>query len=115
MEVKKPEMILSYNAIKQGIDISDQMASYFTPLRKSIRWYHKIAFEYLLTTAIVNALVIFRKHNQNKVQIAEFRKSIIESLCDMDNQSLTTPRAAGGRSTSTRHRCVGCYSEMREK
>ena len=55
--VMKPEIVMSYNKGKQGIDISDQMASYFTPLRKTIRWYHKIGFEFLLNTAVVNALI----------------------------------------------------------
>ncbi|XP_055918321.1 piggyBac transposable element-derived protein 4-like [Eupeodes corollae] len=45
-EIKKLRMIVDYNHAKQGIDISDQMACYFTPLRKTIRWYHKIAFEF---------------------------------------------------------------------
>ena len=51
-DIMKPEIIIFYNKAKQGIDISDQMASYFTPLRKTLRWYHKIAFEYLLNTAV---------------------------------------------------------------
>jgi len=33
---KKPEMVLFYNRTKQGIDISDQLASYHTCLRKTI-------------------------------------------------------------------------------
>ena len=60
-KVMKPEIIMNYNKRKQGIDIFDQMASYFTPLRKTIRWYHKIGFEFLLNTAVVNALIIFNE------------------------------------------------------
>ena len=55
-KVMKPEIIMCYNKGKQGIDISDQIASYFTPLRKTVRWYHKIGFEFLLNTAVVNYL-----------------------------------------------------------
>ena len=33
-EVMRPEIIVSCNEGKQRVDISDQMASYFTPLRK---------------------------------------------------------------------------------
>ena len=50
------------NKGKQGIDISDQMASYFTALRKTIRWYHKIGLEFLLNTAVVNALSFSMKY-----------------------------------------------------
>ena len=66
-KVMKPEIIMCYNKGKQGIDISDQMASYFTPLRKTVRWYHKIGFEFLLNTAVVNALIIC---NESSIRIA---------------------------------------------
>ena len=33
-----PVAILDYNKCKQGVDLSDQLASYQTPLRKTIRW-----------------------------------------------------------------------------
>lgn len=42
---KKNSAIVDYNKGKQAIDLLDQMISYFTPLRKTIRWYQKEAFE----------------------------------------------------------------------
>jgi len=42
-DIFKLDVILFYNAGKAGIDLSDQLASYCTPMRKSIRWYHKVA------------------------------------------------------------------------
>lgn len=44
--IYKPETIVFYNKLKQGIDVSDQMTSYFSSLRKSIRWYQKVAFNF---------------------------------------------------------------------
>lgn len=64
-EIKKLKMIMEYNVAKQGIDVSDQMACYFSPLRKTIRWYHKIAFEFLLSRSVVNALVIYKQFHRN--------------------------------------------------
>ena len=40
------EIIKCCNEGNQGVDIYDQMASYFTPLRKTIIWYHGIGVEY---------------------------------------------------------------------
>lgn len=57
--IMKPSAIIKYNKAKQGVDISDQMASYFLPLRKTIRWFHKVAFELLFNTAIVNSCLLF--------------------------------------------------------
>ncbi|KAJ8930358.1 hypothetical protein NQ314_016855 [Rhamnusium bicolor] len=60
-DVKKPTAIIDYNAGKDGIDVSDQMASYFSPLRKTIRWYHKVVFEMLLNTVVINSLIIYKR------------------------------------------------------
>lgn len=53
--VEKPEVVVYYNQCKQGIDLADQMSSYHSCLRKSVRWYHKVALDTLLGTAVVNA------------------------------------------------------------
>ena len=42
-EIAKPLAILSYNKEKSGIDLSDQMASYATSLRKGVKWYRRLA------------------------------------------------------------------------
>ena len=76
----KPDIILKYNRCKQGIDLSDQLASYFSPLRKTIRWFHKVAFELLLNTAVVNAYLLHNEEAVRRMQVAEFRENIIMSL-----------------------------------
>ncbi|KAJ8969806.1 hypothetical protein NQ314_001563 [Rhamnusium bicolor] len=35
----KPSAVVQYNMDKQGVDISDQLSSYYTSLRKSLTWY----------------------------------------------------------------------------
>lgn len=39
--VSKPKIILDYNKAKGAVDLSDQITSYSTPLRKSVKWYKK--------------------------------------------------------------------------
>ncbi|XP_015189681.1 PREDICTED: piggyBac transposable element-derived protein 4-like [Polistes dominula] len=51
----KPLAISEYNIGKSGIDRSDQMVSYATNIRKTIKWYRKLAIYLLLGTTIVNA------------------------------------------------------------
>lgn len=55
----KPEAILEYNDVKMGIDLSDQLLNYYSCLRKSIRWYHKVAFELLLCTSVINTHILY--------------------------------------------------------
>jgi len=42
-QVKKPQCVVDYNRLKKGVDLSDQFSSYYSPLRKSLRWYKKLA------------------------------------------------------------------------
>lgn len=55
----KPLAIIAYNTGKSGIDRSDQMASYATTIRKSIKWYRKLAIHFLIGISIVNAHVVY--------------------------------------------------------
>lgn len=68
--IKKPESIIFYNKHKQGIDVSDQMTSYFSALRKTIRWYHKVAFHLLLGTSVINAMILHKQVTGKKIQIS---------------------------------------------
>ncbi|XP_046666339.1 piggyBac transposable element-derived protein 4-like [Homalodisca vitripennis] len=58
--ILKPLVVFEYNKAKMGIDVSDQMSSYSTAIRKSMRWYHKVAEEFLLGTAVVNAWLAYK-------------------------------------------------------
>lgn len=75
-EIDEPEIMPYLNQANQGIDLSDKIASYFSPLWKVIRWYHKIAFELLLSTSVMNFLQIYRDVQKMHLRIAMFRPSI---------------------------------------
>ena len=79
-----PAVILDYNRIKQGVDMSDQLASYHSPLRRSIRWYHKVVFEIVLNTAIVNSRILFNKLTEKNVSMKSFREAIARYLIGID-------------------------------
>ena len=93
------------------------MASYFTPLRKTVRWYHKIGFEFLLNTAVVNALIIYNEIRGNqKTQIAKLRHDLIYSLAEMkhlqDKNVTQATRSSRSSTVSTLpHHHLQKYSE----
>lgn len=60
-DVIKPDAVIDYNDAKKGIDISDQLASFHSPLRKSLTWYKKIAVDLLFQVAIINARCIYNE------------------------------------------------------
>ncbi|KAJ8889167.1 hypothetical protein PR048_008661 [Dryococelus australis] len=47
--VNKPKPILDYNKGKAAIDLSDQLASYSTPRRRSLKWYCKLGKQTTIT------------------------------------------------------------------
>ena len=56
------------------------MASYATSLRKGIKWYHKLAIEFILEIAVVNAWILYRKASQKKIEICSFKEELTGSL-----------------------------------
>ena len=103
------------------------MSSYFSPLRKSIFWYNKVALKLLLGTSVVNALLVYNKLSQEKKQISEFRKSLVNSMLNLlpdgQMQQATTSRCKHkleesqeklGNNRKKRKRCSGCYAKYCE-
>ena len=65
-----------------GVDRMDQLTFYYSPLRKTLKWYRKVVLQHL-DMAIVNAFILYKKAGGAKVQL-KFRKSVIASLLSSD-------------------------------
>lgn len=122
---KKPIAIIAYNKGKAGIDISDQMSSYGTCLRKGIKWYRRLAMELLLGMSVVNAYVLYKEVTRSKIGIREFREQLVTSLLDLPkferhpkpktSRQQHVLKVVENKSARTRRRCVRCYSMIQEK
>ncbi len=131
-DICKPEAILFYNGTKQGIDVSDQMSAYHTCLRKTVRWYHKVAIELICGTAVVNAMQLYNgrclQMDKRCVSITAFRERLVGSLLEVDGQNQIEERSStrhylretalhesGKRSDRRRRRYrVGCYRNLKK-
>ncbi|CAF1656880.1 unnamed protein product, partial [Adineta ricciae] len=131
----KTQVILDYNEGKQGIDLSDQLSSYYTCLSRSIKWYQKVAFELIFGTSIVNAYLIYKeKYSTSNMTMLQFRESLMRSLLlgvPFENlkpgpkQQPTNERKRKhtdhlleemkGTARNGRRRCVGCYEKIRQQ
>ena len=78
----KPKIIMDYNKAKAAVDLSDQMTAYSSPLRKSIKWYKKLALELLLNTPVVNARVLYEATSKKKIPIIEFRRKLSQQMIE---------------------------------
>lgn len=103
----KPNMILSYNKGKKGIDVADQMASYNSPIRKTITWYKKVAID-LLSIAVVNSTIIYNEMHpgsREKLTILAAHEAIVKMLLQPDllhqETRSRTPQSQAGSSRSS--------------
>lgn len=115
--IKKPLVVEDYNTGKSYIDRSDQMSSYSTPLKKTIKWYKKVAFDILLSTSSVNALSLFKSVTKNKsMTITTFKEEIIKQLLYKPN--VPQPISPGLKhslvTTRQKRMCKPCYAQKSE-
>lgn len=87
----KPKCVVDYNQHMSGIDRADQMMSYYSSPRKTIRWYRKIFF-HILDICIWNAHYIYKKTNPgSRKNLLTFREEIIKDLIKV--QAVSTPKS----------------------
>ena len=79
-EKMKPNIVRDYNSMC-GMDWSDQMLSYHSGLRKTLRWYKK-AGVHILEIFLTNAFYLYRKFSPNKkiAHLVDFCEVIIKKL-----------------------------------
>ncbi|CAG5046111.1 unnamed protein product [Parnassius apollo] len=78
----KPAEVAEYNQHMSGVDRADQMISYYSSPRKTIRWYKKVMF-HLLDVAVWNSFFIFKKYCQANCDFLLFREELIRRLLDL--------------------------------
>lgn len=82
----KPLEVATYNNHMSGIDRLDQMVSYYSSPRKTIRWYKKVLF-HLLDISVWNAYFLYKKYKKNNDKSYEFimfREELIKDLIKLD-------------------------------
>ena len=76
MEIKKLYVVAWYNKFMKGIDRADQYLSFYSVLRKTVKWSKKVVL-YLLNCALFNAFFVYRTLNINKkVQYKNFLHTV---------------------------------------
>lgn len=81
VEKIKPQDVAEYNQYMSGVDRLDQMISYYSTPRKTIRWYKKVLF-HLIDVTIWNAYYLYKLYHP-KTSFLVFRDSLIMSLIQL--------------------------------
>ena len=61
----KPNIVRDYTKVKAGVDRSDQMLSYYSAMRKTLRWYKKIAVHFI-ESSVHNAYIMYCKQPKSE-------------------------------------------------
>lgn len=114
-EKEKPTVVIDYNQNMSGVDRSDQMLSYYTTPRKTVRWYLKLFFHYV-DICLWNATYLHNKAKDSKLSYLQFRELIIleyfKSL-PLSRKSETNHTAHYAKKTEKRRRCRVCSSKKK--
>nr|XP_033335543.1 piggyBac transposable element-derived protein 4-like [Megalopta genalis] len=95
----KPQIIVDYNRQKSAVDLSDQMNAYNNPLRKSLKWYRKLAFELLLNTTVQSILQVVTKKTFHRAELQE------------DPEKKHKLERKSGKVSEVRKYCKLCYDK----
>lgn len=119
----KHSTICKYNAAKSFVDLSDQMISYASPLRKKIKWYHKLAIDLLTNTTMLNAFLYHRNVTKSNISLKKFREEVVQGILSSTSAgSIPIENDFSGNGTSNithkldieniRKRCERCYQRL---
>ncbi|CAH1972725.1 unnamed protein product [Acanthoscelides obtectus] len=122
-DILKPQCVIDYNLAKKGADFNDQMSSYHTAVRKTLKWYRKVMFELLLGTTVVNSWIVYNTVSDTKLSIMEFRtqlaKDLIIEQAEVPKQPVPSRKRQRtfvkpeGPGRKKRRPCTGCYKKLR--
>ena len=91
----KPVVVHTYNQHMNGVDIADKHSTYYSFLRKTVKWWRKLFF-WLLETAVVNSYIM---HNNitmpRRPDHFAYRRAVVESLASRYLSSAPPRRRLG--------------------
>ncbi|KAJ8936868.1 hypothetical protein NQ314_012132 [Rhamnusium bicolor] len=122
---KKPKPIVEFQKYIPGIDLQEQMMSYYPFSRKTIGWYKKLGF-HVIHMMVFNAFLLYIKYSGKKMPFYDFRLSIVEDLLPADHALSTAPKKPpkltllehfptkclkNEQGRAMRRRCKSCWSK----
>ena len=86
--IVKPENVHEYTINMRGCDLSDQLMTSYSMLRRSVKWWRKLFF-HVFALCINNAYILYKKFNNNPVPHDTFMEHLAKSLIDSSLESCT--------------------------
>lgn len=74
-----PNSIKVYSEYMKGVDLSNQLISYYELNSKTYKWWKRIFF-HLIDISIVNSYILYKKYNKSAITQKTFRLEIVKSI-----------------------------------
>ena len=88
-ELPIPVFIDDYNHYMGGVDIADQLRSYYSTQRTSLRCWYPLFF-WILDTAILNAYLVGKQlHGSSYMEHKDFREVLLTRMFEKSKEVLT--------------------------
>ena len=78
-QIYKPSMVKSYNTHMGGVDRTDQQLHSIQALRKTYKWYKKLAIPLILRSSL-SSCKIYEKHTGRKIGFVDFLIDCIKMM-----------------------------------
>nr|CAI5821164.1 unnamed protein product [Callosobruchus analis] len=92
---QKPSVVVDYHNAKAFVDLSHQKAASANSLRRSVKWYRKLAIELITGTSLVNPLHLYNKINDKKVSVTTFKENLTMEIFRSINPPDSATRTHG--------------------
>ena len=115
-EQRKPEVILTYNETKAGVDTMDQMTRTYSCKRKTRRW-PLVVFYNILDISAINAYVIWKALNPNwnsnkshkrRLYLLQLGKQLTEVSEEAIQKTVEQTRETASEPPRKKARCTIC-------
>lgn len=77
--IQKPSCVIQYNKCMGSVDKADMMLSTLSCMRKSIKWYKKVAF-HIIDLFLLNSYILFSTIKGKKTGLADFQLKVIRQI-----------------------------------
>jgi hypothetical protein len=111
---KKPNVVLTYNSKKVGVDSVDQMTRNYSVRAPTRRWPVSVFYN-ILNIAAINSWVLYKSVNKTSISRSAFILKLVEEIRELasnqNNQIVTSPQikrktsAAAGSPVIPRKKC----------
>ena len=112
IEISFPEIVKIYQIFMKGVDISNQLISYYEIDIRMRKWWKRL-FNHLIDIAVVNSFILYNKSGRGEqLSQKKFREAIVMAVIGKYKvEEISRELAAQHliKKTNKQKACKGCY------